>query len=712
MNSRYLFILVCLIKNFVFASVEHKNDYIDNYLSNISSNMSEKTELITYIKNNPNGTFLDIGTGGDGIAHMVLQLPKDIRPTLIAADIDQGVINSIPKRQPEIAPFINSIKGPKVELLTMSAVKMNAIKDSSIMGIGASALMHEIFSYVSSKSPIDQFISEVLRTLEKDGVFIYRDPLWVDHPHEQGILILRNQLARFYTFFFLTKLLDRNFSQIKDYRGICCKPSLYQPSDIKIDAYPKNSNCIAQSKQISFEDFLNHSSRIDYSKTISIEAPLGLIMEIQRHYLMFLKDYFPLSLIDEKLLDDDLPISKLNSEQQEALLSTLKRKSISLNDGVLRKNDISQLLAETRILEEIFNTGYHAKIDAKNKPFIQAMIEQLNALEDYRHQIYFADNDYLTIEPIFLSLLFQGKEKGLFKFLPKESLPMDTLEHLKLEGEEHYFYMTIDQLITYMGQYSKFELKDTHKMGYLLAPFSVDCIRKYPRTFYKNILCRDMLIMDLHGNIHEPITDKNVIHFKLQPENSAYNIYKQLIREESNKFPSLTTWMNSMEKEMLDVFTDDGRVIETLDRDIVYASGKNNFRVVNAFIINSKKQIWIPKRHPSKKLFPLCLDCSVGGHVRTGEDYQTAFARETQEEVGLNLENVSYKLLKTLSPKNDNTSAFMQVYAIYYDGPIDYNKNDFISYQWMTPDEALKLIDKGIPAKNDLKIILEKCFNE
>jgi len=655
---------------------------------------------------------LDIGTGGDGIAHMVLQLPKHIRPTLIAADIDQNVINSIQKRHPQVTPFINSIKGPKVELITMSAVKMNAIKDSSIMGIGASALMHEISSYISSKSPIDQFVSEVLRILEKDGVFIYRDPLWVDHPHEQGILILRNQPARFYAFLFLSKLLDRNFSQIKDYRGICCKPSLYQPSDIKIDAYLKNSNCIAQSKQISFEDFLNHSSRIDYSKTISIEAPRGLIMEIQRHYLMFLKDYFPLYLIDEKLLDDDLSINKLNTEQKDALLSTLRRKSISLHDGVLRKNDFSQLLVENYILEEIFNKGYRTKIDTENKPFIQAIIEQLNAFKDYRHLIYFTDKEYLTIDPIFLSLLFQGPEKGIFRFLSENSLPMDTLEHLKLEGEEHYYYMTIDQLITYMGQYSKFELKDTHKMGYLLAPLSVEHIRKTPRIFYKNILNRDMLIMDLHGNIHEPITDKSVIHFKLQSENSAYNIYKQLIRDEPNKFPTLTTWMNSMEKEMLDIFSEDGQVIGTLDRDIVYASGKNNFRVINAFIINSKNQIWIPKRHPSKKLFPLCLDCSVGGHVRTGEDYLTALARETQEEVGLNLENVSYKLLNKLSPKQDHTSAFMQVYAIYYDGPIDYNKNDFISYQWMTREEALELIDKGIPAKSDLKIILENCFNE
>ena len=76
------------------ASVEHKDEFIDTYLSNISNSMDEKTQLLEHILKNPDGRFIDIGTGGDSVAIIVKQLPKNSRPTLIATDIDPlGPVN-------------------------------------------------------------------------------------------------------------------------------------------------------------------------------------------------------------------------------------------------------------------------------------------------------------------------------------------------------------------------------------------------------------------------------------------------------------------------------------------------------------------------------------------------------------------------------------------------------------------------------------------
>lgn len=158
--------------------------------------------------------------------------------------------------------------------------------------------------------------------------------------------------------------------------------------------------------------------------------------------------------------------------------------------------------------------------------------------------------------------------------------------------------------------------------------------------------------------------------------------------------------------ELLDVVSDTDQVLYQELRDVIYEK-KLNFRVINGFICNSQMKLWIPRRHPNKKLFPLHLDCSVGGHVAAGEDYESAFQRETQEELNIDVASVSYKKIISLNPIEHGTSAFMSVYVIYSDITPSYNKKDFTEYYWLDIDELiyrLNGLDKG---KSDLLPILK-----
>jgi len=74
--------------------------------------------------------------------------------------------------------------------------------------------------------------------------------------------------------------------------------------------------------------------------------------------------------------------------------------------------------------------------------------------------------------------------------------------------------------------------------------------------------------------------------------------------------------------EFLDLVDEDDNVIGQKKRSEVYAEHFSNFRVVNAFVINSKGEILIPRRTADKRIFPLCLDMSMGGHVESGESYE------------------------------------------------------------------------------------------
>lgn len=159
--------------------------------------------------------------------------------------------------------------------------------------------------------------------------------------------------------------------------------------------------------------------------------------------------------------------------------------------------------------------------------------------------------------------------------------------------------------------------------------------------------------------------------------------------------------------ELLDLVDDRDRVIGQMPRSQIYQSGLSNFRVVNAFIINANGQLWIPRRTARKQIFPLALDLSVGGHVKSGEDYDVAFARELEEELNLKLEqgsigDIAPTCLGKLSPNTHGVSAFMKVYEIQMERSPLYNSQDFLEAYWLTPQDLLAKIEAGENAKDDL----------
>jgi isopentenyldiphosphate isomerase len=160
--------------------------------------------------------------------------------------------------------------------------------------------------------------------------------------------------------------------------------------------------------------------------------------------------------------------------------------------------------------------------------------------------------------------------------------------------------------------------------------------------------------------------------------------------------------------EILDLVTPADEVIGQEKRGLVYAQGLSNFRVINGFICNSKKQLWIPRRHQNKTLFPLHLDASVGGHVASGESYLEAFRRETHEELNLDINDFSYSSVARLTPHAHGTSAFTRVYLIKSDNVPPYNPDDFVEYFWLSLEEFFAKITCGDKAKDDLFPILRE----
>lgn len=166
----------------------------------------------------------------------------------------------------------------------------------------------------------------------------------------------------------------------------------------------------------------------------------------------------------------------------------------------------------------------------------------------------------------------------------------------------------------------------------------------------------------------------------------------------------------TQQDEVLDIVDDQDNVIGQKSRSEVYAEGLTNFRVVNACVINSHGKLWIPRRSATKRVFPLHLDVSMGGHAESGESYEQALARELMEELNLDVRKVQYREIGRLTPLEHQVSAFMKVYEISHDGPVRYNTNDFVGFEWLTPQELEQRILAGEKVKGDLPKILKILY--
>lgn len=148
--------------------------------------------------------------------------------------------------------------------------------------------------------------------------------------------------------------------------------------------------------------------------------------------------------------------------------------------------------------------------------------------------------------------------------------------------------------------------------------------------------------------------------------------------------------------EILDIVNKEDIVIGKEERENINKKNIKNYRVVNAIIVNSKKQIILAKRSMKKKYNCGKIFFSVGGHVNSGEDYNNAMKREIKEELGfeiLDIEEIGY-----FSPYIDDTSSFAKVYKVKYDGNfvLDYNEIEEMCYFKL--DELNELI-RNYPEK-------------
>jgi isopentenyl-diphosphate delta-isomerase len=117
-------------------------------------------------------------------------------------------------------------------------------------------------------------------------------------------------------------------------------------------------------------------------------------------------------------------------------------------------------------------------------------------------------------------------------------------------------------------------------------------------------------------------------------------------------------------------------------------------RIARVFVFNDQGQLYMQKRSPSMLTYPNTWDQSAGGHVDEGESYETAAARELEEELGIKgvkLEKVSKFYIEEREGKRLSRQ-FNCLFTTSYNGEITLDKEEISGGRWFSFEEIDQMI--------------------
>ena len=144
-------------------------------------------------------------------------------------------------------------------------------------------------------------------------------------------------------------------------------------------------------------------------------------------------------------------------------------------------------------------------------------------------------------------------------------------------------------------------------------------------------------------------------------------------------------------EEIFDVVNELDQPIDRLPRSEVHARNLLH-RSVHALVFDSKNRLFLQLRTEDRDCDPNLWDSSVGGHLQSGEEYDSAIIREAKEELGITLEVTPPRLFK-LQASEQTAFEFCWVYKVFDDGPFNIDPNEADDGRWFTEKEINDWID-------------------
>jgi len=158
-------------------------------------------------------------------------------------------------------------------------------------------------------------------------------------------------------------------------------------------------------------------------------------------------------------------------------------------------------------------------------------------------------------------------------------------------------------------------------------------------------------------------------------------------------------------EEMLDTFDINGKFLGVNSREFCHSENPRVFhKTVWIWIVNSKGKILVQKRSKTKKVCPGKWDMPSAGHIDSGESVLSACVRETNEELGITLQEKDFIFLREFIDVKGWEIA--QVYLLKKDIEIEdisLQAEEVECVKWLSYDDFVKLFYSNDFCNHDKK---------
>jgi isopentenyldiphosphate isomerase len=138
--------------------------------------------------------------------------------------------------------------------------------------------------------------------------------------------------------------------------------------------------------------------------------------------------------------------------------------------------------------------------------------------------------------------------------------------------------------------------------------------------------------------------------------------------------------------EMVDVIDDAGRTVGVVTRARMRAE-RLPHRSTAVLVFNSRGELFIHLRTPSKDLFPSHWDAAIGGVLAAGETYAQGVVREVREELGIEAQPCE---LFPLRYADAHTMVHVTVYRLDHEGPFRLQPEEIVRGEFVTLQDLFR----------------------
>lgn len=162
--------------------------------------------------------------------------------------------------------------------------------------------------------------------------------------------------------------------------------------------------------------------------------------------------------------------------------------------------------------------------------------------------------------------------------------------------------------------------------------------------------------------------------------------------------------------EFLDIVDENDEIIT---RNVLYEdvhASKARHRVVHIMLVNEKGELLLQKRSATKASNPLYWSFSIGGHVRSGEDYLQALNREAKEELGILVRNIQFLGGGLYTDELGHKVRYKSFTTKDFESSFQLDPVEVAEVAWFSLDTIRDMIEKGDKLHPEMVVTLQKFY--